>query len=239
MGQCKLCGQSGLFLSVNKMGLCTTCNSAFLLEVQSRYRVYEESGQIINNSKNIDTIGSRARIIFEHLRRFYEFEKKGIDFMEPKASIMLQNLPREIDERFREVLQENIKDLLFKAKINPSPKSKITILSKGLLQIESAKKYLSNNNSLNDIQKELNAIIHKIQLDVFLESAQKAEFKGAKKKALEYYYEALYFLRHDEVADALQHESIQSIEEKIRELDASINGKTAKQTIDVEDNSKK
>lgn len=61
--------------------------------------------------------------------------------------------------------------------------------------------------------------LHETQLNAFLEEARKAEFKGNKKKALDQYKEALYFLRNDEIDDSLQAGKIKEIEKKISELE--------------------
>ena len=51
-----------------------------------------------------------------------------------------------------------------------------------------------------------------------IEDAKKAEFKNQRKKALDKYYEALYFLKNDEIDDSLQQDHISMIESKIKEL---------------------
>ncbi len=67
-------------------------------------------------------------------------------------------------------------------------------------------------------EAKLRKVIQEIQLSSYLNDAKKAEFKGDKKKALDKYYEALYFLQHDEIDDALQTNEIEDIEAKIKEL---------------------
>ena len=62
---------------------------------------------------------------------------------------------------------------------------------------------------------------HQTQLNAYLDEAKKAEFKGQRKKALDRYYDALYFLKHDEIEDALQQEHLSAIEAKINELGGS------------------
>ena len=55
-----------------------------------------------------------------------------------------------------------------------------------------------------------------------LEAARKAEFKGDKKKALDRYYDAVYFLRRDDVKDSLEEDIIGEIELKVKELGGSL-----------------
>ena len=70
------------------------------------------------------------------------------------------------------------------------------------------------------IELELKSLIHKTKLDKFLEAAKKAEFKGNKKKAIDQYQEALYFIRNDDVPDDQQGQYIEKIESKLKELGA-------------------
>ncbi len=72
------------------------------------------------------------------------------------------------------------------------------------------------------MEKHLKDRIQATQLEAFLEAARKAEFKRQAKKALDSYYDALYFLKHDEIDDVHQAEHIRMIEEKILALGGEI-----------------
>ena len=58
----------------------------------------------------------------------------------------------------------------------------------------------------------------------YVETAEKAEFKGNTKQALDQYLEALYFLKTDDVDDQLQAAEIARISRKIAELGGSVGG---------------
>ncbi len=71
---------------------------------------------------------------------------------------------------------------------------------------------------MDQLEARVRRFSHQTQLNAYLEAARKAEFKGQKKKALDQYLEALYFLRSDEIDDSLQAEKISELEAKISEL---------------------
>lgn len=87
-----------------------------------------------------------------------------------------------------------------------------------LLKLRDHKDKLTNKNFLEDLERQIISTLHNVQLEGYLDAAKRADFKGQKKKALDQYYEALYFLKHDEIEDSLQMEHISTIEAKIEEL---------------------
>lgn len=87
------------------------------------------------------------------------------------------------------------------------------------MKIFENKELLLNKSKLDEMEIKVRKFLHETQLNAFLEEARKAEFKGNKKKALDQYKEALYFLRNDEIDDSLQAGKIKEIEKKISELE--------------------
>ena len=83
---------------------------------------------------------------------------------------------------------------------------------------EKRKQELRDQAKLDQLEARVRRFSHETQLNAYLEAARKAEFKGQKKKALEQYKEALYFLKTDEIDDLSQAEEISKIEAKISEL---------------------
>lgn len=61
-----------------------------------------------------------------------------------------------------------------------------------------------------------------MRLAVELEKAEKAEFKGQNKKALDAYLEALFVLRKDKIPDTEQAHEVDMIEGKIANLGGDI-----------------
>jgi cobalamin biosynthesis Mg chelatase CobN len=81
---------------------------------------------------------------------------------------------------------------------------------------------VGDREGLEALNREISQLIQETQLADHLEEAEKLEFKGQRKKALDRYYEALYQLRHDSIPDGRQNESIARVEAKIRELGGEI-----------------
>jgi hypothetical protein len=75
---------------------------------------------------------------------------------------------------------------------------------------------------LQPLEQEARAYMDKARLDNELEKAEKAEFKGQKKKALDAYLDALFLIRKDSIDDAKQQKEISQIELKIRELGGEV-----------------
>ncbi|NLE21927.1 MAG: hypothetical protein GX624_03990 [Actinobacteria bacterium] len=70
-------------------------------------------------------------------------------------------------------------------------------------------------------EAEARAAVHGAKLGGFIEAAEKAEFKGNKKRALDQYQEALYFLKTDDIADDSQASEIARIAAKVEKLGGS------------------
>jgi len=178
--------------------------------------------RLIGESKKLDTQLSRCDLLLEHAEALMKYEEKGIPTIEPLPSALLREYRIKQDELILNGLECEVKDTLIKIGVTISPKTKINHLSKALLKIREYKPKANNSELLNDLEMKLVELIHQTQLNSYLEEAKKAEFKGQRKKALENYYEALYFLKHDEIDDALQSENISALEARIAELNKDI-----------------
>jgi hypothetical protein len=219
MPTCKYCGKSGFFLSVNKDGLCNQCLNIVVPVVQNDLRIINDSVKIINKSKNLKTRLSRCDVIIETAERLLnEYENKGIKVIEPKASVFISEYKKARGKIILQSLKEDTDKLEYSFEIAGTPRAKINEINKVLLKIQDYKKEMQDHTQINEIEKEINKFKQKAQLDFYLEDAKKAEFKGNKKKALDQYQEALYFLKTDNIEDDLQRDYINDINKKISEL---------------------
>jgi hypothetical protein len=78
MGQCKLCGRKGLFLSLSRNGLCNGCEEFFVLDLKNRVRIIDDCVRLITTSKNIDTRLKRCDLLEEQYKVLLEYQEKGI-----------------------------------------------------------------------------------------------------------------------------------------------------------------
>jgi len=110
---------------------------------------------------------------------------------------------------------------LAKAKLATSSRTSVGEANKALLKIRDAKEELEDPSRLDTLEARVKTFSHETQLNTFIEAARKAEFKGQKKKAIEQYQEALFFLKNDDIDDELQGREISKLEKKIAELQNS------------------
>lgn len=215
MAQCRLCNRSGFFLSVDSHGLCKNCNFMLAFELIQRVRIISESAQLIENSKKLDTQISRCDVIVTIARELLKYESNGIPTTNPQPSALIQQYNRKKDELVLGTLEAEFEALLQRLPTLVGARTQVNNLGKLLLRVQ---QYKAQCPLLAVLESRVKTKIQDVQLAAWLDTARKAEFKGQKKKALDQYYEALYFLRHDDVDDALQVEHITAIESKIREL---------------------
>lgn len=221
MAQCKWCDRSGWFLSVSSNALCAHCEPFFQLDVRQRARIIQDSQKIVETSRNLDTKLSRIQLLIDHLLALQKYEQRGITTVRPAPSEAIRIYERRRKKEISDRATAAYDDAVAKGKLAIGSRGKITVFSKGLLKLRDLAQYASDN--IKGLERDLLQRIATTTMTDYLEKAKKAEFKGQNKKALEQYYEALYFLKHDEVDDNLQTEHITLLERKIVELGGSLN----------------
>lgn len=218
MGQCKMCGRKGFFLAVSVNGLCNACERIVVMDVQQRRRIIDDCMKLVAESKNMKTRLSRCDLLVEHAQALLEYEHKGIPTTSPSPSQVLTEYTAMRDQIVLEGVAAEVEKVLAKAEIAATPRTSINEANKALLKIREGRQELHDQAKLDQLEACVRRFSHETQLNAYLEAARKAEFKGQKKKALDQYQEALYFLRSDEIDDSLQAEKIAEIEAKISEL---------------------
>lgn len=192
-----------------------------LAQANRNLQIIENSKDIINKSKNFNTILSRFNVIFENIERLKKLEEEYPDVTEPKPSEIKKFYLNEKEKFIKEFLLEEVEGSMKKARDTIGIKTKINIANKAIIKIIEGRKELKeeeNMEELDEKEREIKVFVHKIQLDDFLEKAKKAEFMGQKIKALNFYKEALYFLQTEEIDDSLKKKMTDEIEAKISEL---------------------
>lgn len=224
MAACKWCHRSGWFFSVNEHGLCKNCTPAIALEVTSRGRVINDSTDLVRKTKKLETALSRCDLIIQHAQALKPYEDAGIAAVNPAPSVLIQQYREKKDTLIREGLETEFQDVQAKVAMTPNYKTKTSFLSKLLLRARDFRAQTSDPRSLDSFERRVADSLHATQLDGYLEQAKRFEFKGNKKKALDAYYDALYFLRHDDIDDAAQTEHIKHLEQKILDLGGRLEG---------------
>lgn len=218
MAECKLCGKKGIFLSLSDNGLCKGCDPIVALEVTQKARIIQDCLRIIDESKKMETRLSRCDLLLDHAKQLLKYEIKEIDTFDPSPSELLNEYTPMRDQIVVEGVDNEINNHITKAEISSTIRTKITNAEKALLSIEQGKKLIKDLSKLKSLEIKVKSFIHSTKLQSFLDEAQKAEFKGQIKKAIDQYKEALYFLKSDEIDDDLQKIEISKISQKIDEL---------------------
>lgn len=117
-----------------------------------------------------------------------------------------------------DAIASTYEDARAKAQLALTPRAKIKACNDGILKLRELAKSFGDRPEIEPIVRALKKHACTLEYRSFIEAAQKAEFKGSFKKALDQYQEALYFLRTDEIDDSDQQRAIVSLESKIEEL---------------------
>lgn len=72
MGKCKLCGDKGLFLGLDVVGLCPICHERITVTVARNLEIVQESLRLFLKSKNIETSVSRYQLAIDKLNESFE-----------------------------------------------------------------------------------------------------------------------------------------------------------------------
>ncbi len=218
MAQCKMCGKSGWLLSVSNEGLCGTCYAVYINDIRQHPRVIQDCINLVADSKKLDTRLSRCDLLVERARVLLQYEEIGIETIKPSPSELISNYTSARNEIIIETVKANVEKCLGKAEVAATARTAVTQANNALFKITEAREDFGNYPEFDKLEERVKCFSHETQLNEFIEKAKKAEFKGNKKKALDQYQEALYFLKTDEIDDSMQDEHIQEIEAKIKEL---------------------
>lgn len=209
------CNKKGLFVIVDKNKLCSKCAPVVKLAVEQHIAIYLESEKIVANSKNFDTKISRCDVILSNLAKLKDYQQKGYNFN--------FNISEKIEEYVhrRKVLidfysKTKVDEALKKAELAKTKSSKINNINKVILFLKDLEeKYgVNKTRTINKLLKE----IHSIELEDLILKAEKEEFKGNIKKAIDKYQDILFFLTNDDIKDSLQKDEFEKYETKIKQL---------------------
>ncbi|MDA2932986.1 hypothetical protein MYX82_01440 [Acidobacteria bacterium AH-259-D05] len=174
--------------------------------------------QLAHDGKTFGTRLSRCDLALEHAQALLEYEEKGIPTVQPAPSALVSEYQGFRDDLIMEEAQSIAEKSSAKSNVAGSVRSRETALANGLLKIQEITANLGDPERGIHLIETHQCLIHRTKLDGFLDAARKAEFKGNKKKAIDQYQEALYFIRNDDIPDEQQQKEIQEIESKLEEL---------------------
>jgi len=190
------------------------------MEITQRKRIIDDSVKLAREGKTFATRLSRCDLLLEHMEFLLQYEEKGIPTLSPPPSTAIVEFKSYREELVLEEARKAVDKAKAKANVASTSTAKHNALGSGLLKAQEIMKNSSNPSAGQEIESELKSLMHKVKLDGFLDAARKAEFKGNKKKAIDQYQEALFFIRNDDIPDDRQSKEIEEIESKLKELQA-------------------
>lgn len=222
VAQCKYCGKKGLFLRVNNIGLCDRCNGPVMMSIQSIVRVIDESIDLIETSKNFKTRLSRIDVTIKNHQTLYtEYWCRGIQIFNKNPLLAIN----ELNHKRKLIIEDEIYNLvekhLDKAKRAATLNTKLSNGHKALDELLKFKQEFDYEDKV--LESKIHVFLHKTQYDELVLKAEKEEFKGNSKKAIDQYQEALFFLKNDGIPDNEQAELIAELESRISRLQANRN----------------
>ncbi|MCZ2260629.1 hypothetical protein [Sporosarcina sp. G11-34] len=217
MAQCSYCNNKGFFLTVSNDGLCKICAPSVSMVVNQLVRIIKESNDLVESTKNFKTKIGRLDIIETHLQTLdKDYYSKGIKVLStPPQEILHEVRAKRVEAIEEEALLQTQKSM-DKAHLAKTATTKINNANKALLtlkQFQDEYEYTSKELSVSIIK-----YIHQTEYEDLLIKAEKEEFKGNKKKAIDRYQDVLFFLMKDDIDDDIQAVEIMALENKIEEL---------------------
>ena len=224
MATCRLCNKSGWFLRTTDDGLCQPCDELRNLDTEQYGRIVGESIKLIEKSRVLKTRLGRIDDAIRACQELLKYDHRKIKTLVTWPSEAIEELERVR----RKIVLKEIDDQLVKARTKSqnatTSASKISPYNKIIDTIGSFYQVLDDVSELERIEQETRVEMDEVQLAAELERAERAEFKGQKKKALDAYLDALFLIRKDSIDDAHQVSEIRHIEAKVRDLGGKIPG---------------
>ena len=223
MAKCRMCNESGWFLSTNEKGLCEQCETTWQIEVPRRIQIIEQSLEIATNTKNLNTLLSRFNVALSACYELGGYEHRSIPTTEPSPNILAKNIRLKREKMILIWIRRELDQARRKSKAATTPTSKTRPYGKLLESIGIVYEELGNDvsavgNEEAQVRKEMDAT----RISIEIERAQKLAFKGDNKRALAAYLDALFLLHSDSTPDDQQQEEIAKIHTAIKELGGEI-----------------
>lgn len=222
MATCRLCNKSGWFMSVSDRGLCRECEPVWLMDVEQRGRIVGDSARIINESKNVSTRLSRIDVAIDSFRALQKYEARGIETLETPPSRGIARLTSLRQEIIGEHVREELTEARSKSRNATTPAGRTSPFAKVIEKVTEFYKQAEDTAALAKLEREAREEMDRARLAVEIEKAERAAFKGQKKRAIDAYLDALFILKRDSIDDADQRTEIEDIRHKIQELGGEV-----------------
>lgn len=180
-------------------------------------QIINESVDLFNNSKHMETRKSRIAVAIDHLEKIlFEFpDHPDVERNKQLYDICIQS---QHDIHFLQI-GLNVEKVMLKSKVAKSHSSKVTNAVKALEYVENG---FSNDfvdkDKLQTLKDSIEEYISELEINNFEMKAQKLEAKDKFQAAKDVYIDALFYIKNDSIPDAKQAEKIWELEKKIADL---------------------
>lgn len=219
MARCVNCRKLGFFFQ-NVIGLCPKCFELFNLNWKEKLKVLTQSAKLVNKSNKADTQLSRASLCLLQVSRMKELAKE-FNVLEHHYD-ELEAQRKAILEVTEQILHGEVKTITAqaeaKSEIATTIRGKLGPFEKLAEKLENYREYVEDETAIDLAREKAKDRIRIIEVQELKKDAEREEFKGNSKKAVEKYKEALYKIKVDDIDDADQQEEIGYIESRIEEL---------------------
>ena len=222
MATCCLCNKSGWFMKTSADGLCEVCEATLEMDIEQHGRIITESVKLINTSANLSTRLSRIGVAINSCQALRRYELHGLKTIQTPPSDAISELYQAREAMIIEAINNELIKAKTKSENAATPAGKVSPYSRVIDKIASLYQELDDVTCLEQLEVETRAEMDKARLKAELEKAEKAEFRGQKKRALTAYLDALFCLTKDTIDDKLQKRERALIESKIKELGGEI-----------------
>lgn len=182
---------------------------AYLEEYKGHVRIYNESLELINKTKNIETLKSRVDVIKDQVENMQRIDNMGFKFGDRTSDEILDKITFFVNERIVEISESEYSDIIQKKDTYSSVKLAINALNKVQQKIIDNKNALLDCSIYNESREKIDSIIEKIKIDILLgqvkeiiEKAEKEKYKGHDQKAKDLYIDAVFLLKKSGYSDS-------------------------------------
>lgn len=217
-----VCSQKGWLLSVDNNGLCLECRDTYLPSIVNDCRIVSESAKIIEKTKNVQTLLSRAKIAINSCKSLEKFAGKGIPTLTPR--------PREVAEEIAKIAAEaaekEIDDAIFQARQNfedaTTDAGKLGGYNKSVKRLD---KLMDELDDVSPVELAIDTLRRERDVSAITLKLRKADLliaQSKEKRAKDVLIEALHLIAYDGTKDDLQQGERAEIVRRLREINAEI-----------------
>lgn len=219
MPKCRKCSHKGLFLKLFEGKLCEGCFQEYAYIGERSGKILRESISIINKSSKPETILSRVEVAKSAAKAILPYAKMGLDaareFQPEEALAQLELMPNRLLDA---MLAEELPKARAKSKAAKTSTGKLSPYRRLLDKFYSIQHYYDDMTLFEKIEHDVLREMDLTQIEAIMFDAEKEEFTGNSKKAIQKYKEALFEIRKDRIDDREQNQKTELIKSKILKL---------------------